>query len=172
MHYPATMFWGEGSLQCVVDGHQTAFAATKHGLSSVLTGAARVNPNLPFQSAWAAAQIGCVKFLSIALACAGKFPGGIIFPLFFAAAPIAHAALALLSSFLPASVSPVAVMSLMAATQASVTRTPLATIFMLALSSSSATEVSKMLPAVILSSYIGVWLSRYLSKESYFTYSK
>mmetsp|Transcript_31597 Transcript_31597/g.66440 ORF Transcript_31597/g.66440 Transcript_31597/m.66440 type:complete len:562 (+) Transcript_31597:53-1738(+) len=168
MLYPATMFWGEGSLQCVVDGHQTSFAVTKHGLSSLLTGSSLVNTNLPFQSPWAAAQVGCAKLLSIALACAGKFPGGIIFPLFFAAAPIAHAFI----SFLPTSVSPVAIMSLMASTQASVTRTPLATIFMLALSASATTEVSRMLPAVILSSYIGVWFSRYLSDESYFTYSK
>eukprot|EP00957_Ditylum_brightwellii_P042208 3196488-Ditylum_brightwellii.AAC.1 len=54
--YPATMFWGEGSLQCVVDGQQTAFASTKHGLSAALTAAANVNPSVPFQSAWAAAQ--------------------------------------------------------------------------------------------------------------------
>ena len=171
LSYPQTMFWGEGSLQCVVDGQKTPFAATKHGLSRALTASARVNPDLPFQSAWDAAQIGLVKLLSIALACAGKFPGGIIFPLFFAAAPLAHAALTLLSSSLPAAVAPVAVMSLMASTQASVTRTPLATVFMLALSSSSATELSKMLPAVILSSYIGVWFSRFLSTESYFNYS-
>lgn len=171
MSFPQTMFWGEGSLQCVIDGQRTPFSSTKHGLSSVLTRAATVDPSIPYQSAWAAAQVGLVKFISIALACSGKFPGGIIFPLFFAAAPIAHAMVGLFSSYLSEAVSPVAVMSLMASTQASVTRTPLATVFMLALSSSSATEISKMLPAVIISSYVGVWFSRYLSKESYFTYS-
>ncbi|KAL7541827.1 hypothetical protein ACHAXR_011260 [Thalassiosira sp. AJA248-18] len=172
MSFPQTMFWGEGSLQCVVDGHMTPFSATKHGLSTMLTGAAAVNPSIPFQSAWAAAQVGCAKLIAIALACAGKFPGGIIFPLFFAAAPIAHAVVNSLSSYLPGAVAPVAVMSLMASTQASVTRTPLATVLMLALSSSSATEISKMLPSVIVSSYVGVWFSRFLSKESYFAYQE
>lgn len=175
MMYPQTMFWGEGSLQCVVDGHKTPFAATKHGLSNALTGSALVDSTLPFQSSAAAAQVGLAKLVSISLACAGKFPGGIIFPLFFAAAPIAHSVMMTLSSHLPthvvSSVSPTAVMCLMAATQASVTRTPLATVFMLALSAAPTTALSVMLPPVILSSYIGVWFSRFLSKDSYFDYS-
>ena len=171
MMYPQTMFWGEGSLQCAVDGHKTPFAVTKHGLSNALTGSALVDPSVSFQSASAAAQVGLAKLLSISLACAGKFPGGIIFPLFFAAAPIAHSALMLLSSHLSTHVAPTAIMCLMAATQASVTRTPLATIFMLALSAAPTTPLSAMLPSVILSSYIGVWFSRYLSRDSYFHYS-
>ncbi len=83
-NYPQTLFWGEGSLQTVVDGHRTAFSATHHGLSDILTSAARVNPSNPFSGPSAAAQVGVAKLVSIALACAGKFPGGIIFPLFFA----------------------------------------------------------------------------------------
>mmetsp|Transcript_11812 Transcript_11812/g.33695 ORF Transcript_11812/g.33695 Transcript_11812/m.33695 type:complete len:559 (+) Transcript_11812:178-1854(+) len=169
--YPQTMFWGEGSLQTAVDGQKTAFIATRHGLSTALTSVARVDPSIPFQSGWEAAQVGSVKLLSIALACAGKFPGGIIFPLFFAAAPLAQAALSLLPMSFPAAVSPVAVMCLMASTQASVTRTPLATILMLALGASTSTEITKMLPSVILSSYLGVYFSRLISKESYFSYS-
>ena len=171
MMYPQTMFWGEGSLQCLVDGHKTPFAATKHGLSNALTGSALVDPTVAFQSASAAAQVGLAKLLSISLACAGKFPGGIIFPLFFAAAPIAHSALMVLSSHVSAHVASTAIMCLMASTQASVTRTPLATIFMLALSAAPTTPLSSMLPSVILSSYIGVWFSRYLSEDSYFHYS-
>ena len=152
--WPQTLFWGEGSLQCVVDAQKTAFAATKHGLPTVLTSAAKVNPNLPFATAGAAAQVGVVKLAAIALACAGKFPGGIIFPLFFAAAPIGHALGSLLSA--PSSVVPVVVMSLMASTQASVTRTPLATALILSLSASATTELSVMLPACLVSSYFGV----------------
>ena len=171
MMYPQTMFWGEGSLQCVVDGHKTPFVATKHGLSDALTGSALVDTTIPFRSASAAAQVGLAKLLSISLACAGKFPGGIIFPLFFAAAPIAHSALMVLSSHLSTHVASTAIMCLMASTQASVTRTPLATIFMLALSAAPTTPLSSMLPSVILSSYIGVWFSRYLSEDSYFHYS-
>lgn len=75
-YFPQTLFWGEGSLQTVIDGHQTAFSATKHGLADVLTSAAKVNPSLPFADPAVAAQIGIVKIISIALACAGKFPGG------------------------------------------------------------------------------------------------
>mmetsp|Transcript_12518 Transcript_12518/g.26662 ORF Transcript_12518/g.26662 Transcript_12518/m.26662 type:complete len:527 (-) Transcript_12518:30-1610(-) len=166
-NYPQTLFWGEGSLQTVVDGHRTAFSATKHGLSDALTSAARVNPSIPFASPAAALQVGAAKFISIALACAGKFPGGIIFPLFFAAAPFAHAC----SSFVGPNLMPVAVMCLMAATQASVTRTPLATAFILTLSASQTTELSVMLPACLISSYLGVFSSRELSKKSYFSYN-
>lgn len=75
-NYPQTLFWGEGSLQTVISGHSTPFIDTKHGLSQMLTSAARVNPNLPFASASAAAQVGVAKLVAIALACAGKFPGG------------------------------------------------------------------------------------------------
>jgi H+/Cl- antiporter ClcA len=167
-NFPQTLFWGEGSLQTVIDGHQTAFSATNHGLSDALTSAARVNPSVPFATPTAAAQIGIAKLISIALACAGKFPGGIIFPLFFAAAPFAHAC----SSFVGPNLMPVAVFCLMAATQASVTRTPLATVFILTLSASRTTELSVMLPACLVSSYLGVYFSRELSKKSYFSYNE
>lgn len=166
--YPQTLFWGEGSLQTVIDGQQTAFGTTKHGLSEVLTSAAIVNPSVPFANAAAAAQVGVAKLVAIALACAGKFPGGIIFPLFFAAAPIAHA----FSSLLGPSLVPVAVFSLMAATQASVTRTPLATALILSLTASATTELSAMLPACLVSSYLGVYISREISKKSYFSYNE
>ncbi len=83
-YYPQTLFWGEGSLQTVIDGHLTPFSETKHGLPQLLTSVANVNPSVPFQSATAAAQVGVAKLVAIALACAGKFPGGIIFPLMFA----------------------------------------------------------------------------------------
>jgi H+/Cl- antiporter ClcA len=166
-NFPQTLFWGEGSLQCMIDGQQTAFEATKHGLSSVLTSAARVNPSVPFTSASAAVQVGLAKLVAIALACAGKFPGGIIFPLFFAAAPLAHAC----ASLLPPAVLPVAVMCLMASTQAAVTKTPLATALILSLTASATTELSVLLPACLVSSYLGVYLSRLLSRNSYFQYS-
>ncbi len=174
MKYPSTMFWGEGSLQTAIDGQKTPFSDTKHGrgLPGFLTAHANVDPNSPIESSWAAIQVGVAKLTSIALACAGKFPGGIIFPLFFAAAPIANAICLFLSQHLGITVNSLAVMALMASTQASVTRTPLATVLMLTLSASPDTELSKMLPCVILSSYMGVFSSRYLSKESYFAYSK
>lgn len=169
-NYPQTLFWGEGSLQTVISGQHTAFINTKHGLSAMLTSVARVNPSLPFQNAAAAAQVGVAKLVSIALACAGKFPGGIIFPLMFAAAPLAHSASSLLS--LQSGLVPVVVMCLMASTQAAVTRTPLATALILSLSASAKTELSVMLPSMILSSYLGVYFSRVFSKKSYFAYNE
>ena len=169
--FPQTLFWGEGSLQCMVDGQQTAFAATKHGLATILTQQAYVNPSVPFQSAHAALSVGVAKLVAIALACAGKFPGGIIFPLFFAAAPLAHAAALFLPHVVPLNVIPVAVMSLMASTQSSVTKTPLATALILSLTASSKTELSVLLPACLVSSYLGVSISRRLSRNSYFQYS-
>lgn len=169
--YPQTMFWGEGSLQCMIDGQKTAFLATRHGLPNALTNIANVNPSLPFNNAYEAMQVGIVKLLSIALACAGKFPGGIIFPLFFSAAPIAHA-LGFVLGGTANSLVPVMVMCLMAATQASVTRTPLATVLILSLSASATTELSIMLPACLVASYTGVWVSELLSKNTYFQYSE
>ena len=127
-----------------------------------------INPSVPFESSAAALQVGTAKLVSIALACAGKFPGGIIFPLFFASAPFAHAC----SSFVGPNLMPLAVMCLMAATQASVTRTPLATVFILTLSGSRATELSAMLPACLVASYLGVFVSREISAKSYFSYNE
>lgn len=167
--YPQTLFWGEGSLQTVISGQHTAFIDTKHGLSQILTSAARVNPNLPFASAGAAAQVGVAKLVAIALACAGKFPGGIIFPLMFAAAPLAHSISTLLS--VQSGLVPLIVMCLMASTQAAVTRTPLATALILSLTASAKTELSVMLPGMILASYLGVYFSSLISKQTYFGYS-
>lgn len=171
LKYPQTMFWGEGSLQSVIDGQNTPFAATKHGLSNLLTSGARVNPNLPFTGAAAATEVGIAKILAICLACTGKFPGGIIFPLFFAAAPFAHAACSLLGAT-GSSIVPVAVMCLMSATQASATRTPLASTLILSLTASATSELSTMLPACLLSSYLSIYLSQRISRNSYFQYNE
>jgi len=169
-NYPQTLFWGEGSLQTAINGQHTPFIDTKHGLSRILTSAARVNPNLPFESAAAAAQVGVAKFVAIALACAGKFPGGIIFPLMFAAAPLAHSISSLFN--VQSGLVPIIVMCLMASTQAAVTRTPLATALILSFTASAKTELSVMLPGMILSSYLGVYFSRLFSKKSYFAYNE
>jgi len=168
LYFPQTLFWGEGSLQHVLDGQRTALSAVWPGLPESLTARALVGVSAPFASASAAFQVGAAKLAAIALACAGGFPGGIIFPLFFASSAIAHAVAALV----PPVLMPVWVMSLMAATQASVTRTPLATIFMLGLSAAASAELAVLMPPVIIASYVGVWASRLLSTETFFPYSK
>lgn len=175
VYYPQTMFWGEGSLQCVVDGHCTPFSATPHGIPAAMTAFAKVNPNLPFASGWAALQVGAAKFMAIALASAGKFPGGVIFPLLNNGASLAHALIAALRPVLPSAssslVSPLMVMSFMASILTSITRTPLATVLILAFSASGMTQLSALLPGVLMASYVSVWVSDRLSKESFFTYA-
>mmetsp|Transcript_6760 Transcript_6760/g.12510 ORF Transcript_6760/g.12510 Transcript_6760/m.12510 type:complete len:601 (-) Transcript_6760:229-2031(-) len=177
--FPQTMFWGEGSLQCAVDGQCTAFASTPHGIPSIMTQSAHVDPNLPFSShnspITAALQVGVAKFLAIAIATSVKLPGGVIFPLLSNGASFANALVSAVTSVIPVASSsllvPTIIMSFMAATLTSITRTPLATVLILALTSSSWTNLSAILPGALLASYVSVWVSNFLSKESYFNYS-
>jgi len=62
------------------------------------------------------------------------------------------------------------VMSFMAATLTSITRTPLATVLILAFSASGMTPLSVLLPGVLMASYISVWVSDRLSSKSFFSY--
>ena len=177
--FPQTMFWGEGSLQCMVDGQCTPFSVTPHAIPSVMTQFARVNPNIPFSTQnsplTAALQVGIAKFFAIALASAGRFPGGVIFPLLSNGASLSHGLVSALGSVTPFASSslavPMIVMSFMAATLTSITRTPLATVLILALTASGQTPLSALLPGVLLASYISVWVSERLSKESFFSYA-
>ncbi|KAL3910118.1 MAG: hypothetical protein SGARI_002278 [Bacillariaceae sp.] len=140
--YPQSLFWGEGSLQSYVDGQATPFSNTHHGLPSFLYQAAQVDPSLPYATPWAALQVGAAKFMAIVLASAGKFSGGIVFPLFAAAPAFAHAFSPLFNAMGANRLLPIAVMCTMAATQASATRTPLASALILALTASASTELS------------------------------
>ena len=88
----------------------------------------------------------------------------------YIAAPLAHSVSSLLN--LQSGLVPLIVMCLMASTQAAVTRTPLATALILSLTASAKTELSVMLPGMILSSYLGVYFSCMFSKKSYFTYNE
>jgi len=166
--FPQTLFWGEGSLQHVLDGQRTPLSDVWPGLPPALTARALVDVSSPFPAPAAAVAVGGAKLLAIALACAGGFPGGVIFPLFFAAAAVAHG----FAGVVPAALMPAWVMSLMAATQASVTRTPLATVLMLGLSAAASAQLSVLLPPVIIASYVGVWASRALSTATFFPYKR
>eukprot|EP00529_Nitzschia_sp_RCC80_P015998 CAMPEP_0113467964 /NCGR_PEP_ID=MMETSP0014_2-20120614/15093_1 /TAXON_ID=2857 /ORGANISM="Nitzschia sp." /LENGTH=680 /DNA_ID=CAMNT_0000360303 /DNA_START=98 /DNA_END=2138 /DNA_ORIENTATION=- /assembly_acc=CAM_ASM_000159 len=151
--YPQALFWGEGGLQAYIDGQQTSFGSTKHGLPNFLYAAARVDPTVPYANSWAALQVGVAKFLAIVLASAGKFSGGIVFPLFATAPAFVHAIAPTLSKWHLGHLVPMAVMCTMAATQSSATRTPLASALILALFASTSTEISVILPACLISSY-------------------
>jgi H+/Cl- antiporter ClcA len=177
--YPQTMFWGEGSLQSMIDGQTTPFSATSHGIPTALTRLARVDPNVPFSSdGYDALRVGTAKFASIAIASAGKYPGGVIFPLLSCGAMLSHAFASAMRPCLPLSMatsslaSPLMTMSFMAATLTSITRTPLATVLILALTASGMTPLSVLLPGALLASYVSVFVSERLSSGSFFTYSK
>eukprot|EP00956_Cyclotella_meneghiniana_P001558 scaffold1758_cov40-Cyclotella_meneghiniana.AAC.7 len=175
MWFPQTMFWGEGSLQCMIDGQCTPFSATPHGLPTAMMHWAKVNPNVPISSWFAAAQIAIAKFLAITLASAGKYPGGVIFPLLSNGASISQSLILGLSNIAPglpnSLVSPMTVMSFMAAMLTSITRTPLATCLILAMTASGITPLSVLLPGVLLASYTSVFVSERLSRASFFEYS-
>ena len=169
MHLPSLpSFHLHTCFQHVLDGQRTALSAVWPGLSTDLTARAFAAVTAPFAAPSAALAVGAAKLVAIALACAGGFPGGIIFPIFFAASALAHG----LSAIVPAALMPVWVMSLMASAQASVTRTPLATVFMLGLSAAASAQLSVLLPPVIIASYVGVWVSQALSKKTFFPYKR
>ncbi|KAL7442620.1 hypothetical protein ACHAXM_011946 [Skeletonema potamos] len=174
--FPQTMFWGEPSMQCMVDGQCTPFSATPHGIPAAMQAAARVNPNQPFASGWAALQVGLAKFSAITLATSAKFPGGVIFPLLSNGAPLGHALVSALGPLLPTTssslVAPMMIMSLMGALLTSITRTPLASVLILAFTASGITPLSVFLPGALMASYVSVWVSERLSKDSFFSYSE
>jgi len=167
-YFPQALFWGEGSLQPVLDGGRTALGDVWPGLSAAMCARAVVSVSSPWQTGAAALQVGAAKLVAIALACAGGFPGGIIFPLFFAAAAIAHSLVAIV----PSALMPVWVMSLMTATLSAVTRTPLANALMLGLSAAGSAELSVLLPPAMIAAYVGVWVSRILSGTTFFPFDK
>jgi H+/Cl- antiporter ClcA len=65
---------------------------------------------------------------------------------------------------------PVAAMCTMSATQASATRTPLASALILAMTASGSTDLSVLLTPLLISSYLSIYVSNLLSKKSYFHY--
>lgn len=168
--YPQTMFWGEGSLQCMIDGQCTPFVSTTHGLPIAMMQWAKVNPNIPLSTWFSAAQVGVAKFFAIALASAAKYPGGVIFPLLSNGAGISQAVIQGLGLMPTSLVSPMTVMSFMAATLTSITRTPIATCLILAMTASSITPLSIILPGALLASYTSVLVSDMFSRESFFDY--
>lgn len=174
--FPQTMFWGEPSMQCVIDGQCTPFSATPHGIPKAMMQAARVNPNEPFASGSAALQVGLAKFSAIVLASAAKFPGGVIFPLLSNGASLGHAVVSALGPILPTAssslVQPTMIMSFMASLLTSITRTPAASVLILAFTASGITPLSVLLPGVLMASYVSVWVSEQLSKDSFFSYSE
>ena len=146
LRYPQALFWGEQSLQAAIDGRADPAALLLPVALQGGGGAAGIGVG-----------VGVAKLASIALAVAGGFPGGVIFPLFFAAGGLVRGAAA----------GPPAVACAMAALQASVTRTPLATALMLAM---SAADFGALAPLAAVAAYVGVWTARGLRLPTLFEY--
>jgi len=114
---PSTLFWSENELQAVfLRGNSSLPYAIHPGIWPM---------KVPL--GWEDfALIGFTKLVTIIITIAAGFPGGIIFPLFFAAACIGYS-MALLLHLPPT----VCMLSMMAALQSSVTRTPWSTALIL-----------------------------------------
>mmetsp|Transcript_78414 Transcript_78414/g.156858 ORF Transcript_78414/g.156858 Transcript_78414/m.156858 type:complete len:633 (-) Transcript_78414:133-2031(-) len=148
--WPHTVLWGETRLPLVLVGSTTTSTASST-LSAAATSADVLAPAL---WAWArvgarpyarlasmapaghALEVGAAKLVAIAVAAASGFPGGVVFPLFFAGACVGRGLAAAAPRELGVGAgSGVAIASLcvMAGVQAAATRTPLATSLLLAM---------------------------------------
>lgn len=177
LRYPQSLFWGEQqcrnqaeSVILRIEGALNFYFLTgEQSLQTAISGVSAPEKLLfpvALQGARAAAPfgfgIGVAKLAAIALAAGAGCPGGVIFPLFFAAGALAHGAIAAVPA-LPAATAAL----LMAAVQASVTRTPLSTALMLAFSGNLGATLT---PLCAVSAYVGVWTARALSLPTLLCY--
>lgn len=139
MTFPHTLFWGEFEFQTIA----TMCPATKL-------------PHLKFaqsivgwemHNAPTAGLLGVAKFIAIAVAIAGGYRGGFIFPLFAAAAALGRA----LHFVLPIIPVQLCVLCLAAAVNVAVTRTALATTLILTYLSGEPNALSAILVASLVS---------------------
>lgn len=151
LRYPQSLFWGEQLLQTAISG----VSAPEKLLFPVALQGARASA--PF-----GLGLGVAKLAAIALAAGAGCPGGVIFPLFFAAGALAHGAIAAVPALPAATVA-----LLMAAVQASVTRTPLSTALMLAFSGNLGATLT---PLCAVSGYVAAFTARALSLPTLLCY--
>mmetsp|Transcript_80547 Transcript_80547/g.249930 ORF Transcript_80547/g.249930 Transcript_80547/m.249930 type:complete len:570 (+) Transcript_80547:64-1773(+) len=161
MAYPQTLFWGETNLQTALDGQQTPLHLIGNTTLErwALVGAG------PGLGGWGALQVALAKVLAIALAAAGGFPGGIIYPFFFAGAYFGTALCSVGSVF--ADHGALTIICSMAVLQAVITKTPLASMLIVMVTASSfemAGTVSgeqalgAMLPLLVCAMHFGLLL--------------
>lgn len=127
--YPQTLFWGEASLQSMLDAQSTPLWLVKDG---PLLRRAFVDPTRTL-SPFGAVQVALAKTFTIGIASAAGFPGGVIFPFMFAAAAASKASRSVVSPSMETTLT----LSAMAALQTAVTRTPLATLALCTLTAAS-----------------------------------
>ena len=168
--YPQTVLWGETRLAHIVFDRQMQ---PHQDIHPSLERWAWVDPQVALNPT-GAAQVGIAKFSAIALALSAGFPGGVIFPLFFAAAAMAQgfcaAAARGIATFLPTSselisarhkeLLPPATVILMASMQSAATRTPLSTSLLLALSMDGTfpgEPVPQLFSFALVAAYLSTW---------------
>mmetsp|Transcript_50881 Transcript_50881/g.115581 ORF Transcript_50881/g.115581 Transcript_50881/m.115581 type:complete len:643 (+) Transcript_50881:229-2157(+) len=163
--WPHTLLWGETRLSSLL-AHRPCTAIASGLTARALVGRGGAPPVLGSQ----ALEVGLAKMVSIAVAFGCGLPGGVIYPLFFAGAalgqglswPNGHQA-----SNLPYQLTTV---GLMAALQASTTRTPLSSALMLAFSGAPRANIAALLPLFGASAYAGVWASHATGLPAFFAY--
>jgi H+/Cl- antiporter ClcA len=169
--WPHTLLWGETRLGALLASSGASDAAVHPTLTAfawVGLGGAAPSPGLE------AAQVAIAKCAAIAIAAGAGLPGGVIFPTFYAGALLARAvavaapdsAAAAASSavagvaWVAAAWLPVASVCLMASLQAATTRTPLASVMILAMAADATSNVGALLPFMAVAAYVGVWTAQ------------
>lgn len=149
---PYSMFPGENEMQTMLDrGHTNLPYAVAPGLIPMhypLTGLDYVT-------------IVMVKILAIGVTLGAGYPGGIIFPLFYAGAALGQAASLLTDGLLPGTVS---MMTMMAAVESAVTRAPIGSCIIVLQIQKGFVKASTDYMAVFPSLCIGVWVCMFLTQ--------
>eukprot|EP01125_Pyxidicula_operculata_P014212 TRINITY_DN4731_c0_g1_i1.p1 TRINITY_DN4731_c0_g1~~TRINITY_DN4731_c0_g1_i1.p1 ORF type:complete len:549 (+),score=54.98 TRINITY_DN4731_c0_g1_i1:49-1695(+) len=118
---PSTMFWSENELQYIIDYGKTPLPYAKYPgvFGPFFDGAS-------YYAALILASISLAKLFAISITLAGDFPGGIIFPLFFAGATLSQS-ISTGFQLQGTGLDVIFLICLMGSIEASITRTPFGT---------------------------------------------
>jgi len=149
--YPQTLFWSENEIPTILDRGITPLPST------IVPGALPVA--VPYNTA-NLAGIGVTKLFTIVVTVVSGFPGGIIFPLYFAGMALGQVVSDLIP-YVPASMS---MLCLAASIQVALLRTPWATSIILinlnAIIMTSPNDITGVFPAMLLASYTALFITR------------
>jgi len=149
--YPQTLFWSENEIQTIIDRGATPLPST------VVPGILHVA--VPYNTA-NLAGIGVLKFFTIVVTVVSGFPGGIIFPLYFAGMALGH----VVSDLIPFISPSLSMLCLAASIQVSLLRTPWATSIILvnlnAIIMTAPNDIFAVFPGMLLASYTALFLTR------------
>lgn len=145
---PHTLFWGEFEMQTI--GSLSLSSALPHiWPTSGMTG-------FEITGFFSAALVGVCKLLAISFTVAGGYRGGFIFPFFVAGAAFGRATTFILPSIPPV----VAILSLAAGINVTITRTALATPLILCSLAGEANAISPVLAASLVAVFVTYYMVR------------